>query len=85
MANDNRGPENLADILGRLFTSRGWGRQNDRLRLEPARAAVSRAEPVSSSRRSWRTAAERCEMGSCWVAAAPAKSHSWVSAERSQP
>lgn len=40
MANDNRGPENLSDILGRLFTSRGWGRKNDRLRLESAWAAA---------------------------------------------
>ncbi len=41
MANDNRGPENLSDILGRLFTSRGWGRKNDRLRLESAWAAAA--------------------------------------------
>ena len=44
MANDNRGPENLADILGRLFTSRGWGRKNDRMRLESAWAAVAGEE-----------------------------------------
>ena len=37
-ANRGKGPENLADILGRLFTSRGWGRKNDRLRLEYARS-----------------------------------------------
>ncbi|AMV30244.1 hypothetical protein VT84_37980 [Gemmata sp. SH-PL17] len=36
MGTDNRGPENIADILGKLFTSRGWGRKNDRLRLESA-------------------------------------------------
>ena len=36
MGDGNKGPENLADILGRLFTSRGWGRKNDRLRLEAA-------------------------------------------------
>lgn len=36
MADGNKGPENLADILGRLFASRGWGRKNDRLRLEMA-------------------------------------------------
>jgi len=36
MSDGSRGPENLADILGRLFTSRGWGRKNDRLRLEGA-------------------------------------------------
>ena len=41
MANDNRGPENIADILGRLFTSRGWGRKNDRLRLESAWAEAA--------------------------------------------
>jgi len=42
--NRDRGPENLADILGRLFTSRGWGRKNDRLRLESAWAAAAGAE-----------------------------------------
>lgn len=41
MANDNKGPEKLADVLGRLFTSRGWGRKNDRLRLESAWAAAA--------------------------------------------
>ena len=44
MGDDNRGPENLADILGRLFTSRGWGRKNDRLRLESAWATAAGAE-----------------------------------------
>ena len=44
MANDNKGPENLADILGRLFTSRGWGRKNDRLRLESAWATAAGEE-----------------------------------------
>jgi hypothetical protein len=29
-----RGPERLGDILSRLFTARGWGRHQDRLRLE---------------------------------------------------
>lgn len=33
--------ENLADILGKLFTSRGWGRKNDRLRLESAWAGAA--------------------------------------------
>lgn len=41
MANDNKGPENIADILGKLFTSRGWGRKNDRLRLESAWATAA--------------------------------------------
>jgi predicted nucleic acid-binding Zn ribbon protein len=30
------GPENLGDILGKLFTARGWGRQTERVRLETA-------------------------------------------------
>ena len=36
MAAGDKGPEKIADVLGRLFTSRGWGRKNDRLRLEAA-------------------------------------------------
>lgn len=36
MPDDNRGPENIADILGRLFAARGWGRKTDRMRLEAA-------------------------------------------------
>jgi hypothetical protein len=36
MADGNKGPEKISDVLGRLFTSRGWGRKNDRLRLESA-------------------------------------------------
>ncbi len=44
MANDNKGPENIADILGKLFTSRGWGRKNDRLRLESAWATAAGAD-----------------------------------------
>lgn len=30
------GPEILGDILGRLFTARGWGRRQERLHLETA-------------------------------------------------
>ena len=33
---ENRGPENLADVLARLFTARGWGRKSERVRLEQA-------------------------------------------------
>jgi predicted nucleic acid-binding Zn ribbon protein len=29
-------PERLGEILGRLFSARGWGRQQERLRLEEA-------------------------------------------------
>ena len=36
MSESNGGPEKIADILGRLFMSRGWGRKNERMRLEMA-------------------------------------------------
>lgn len=44
------GPERLSEILSRLFAARGWGRQQERLRLErvwaeavgPEYAAVTR-------------------------------------------
>ena len=32
----DQGPELLKEILSRLFTARGWGRRQDRLRLEQA-------------------------------------------------
>jgi predicted nucleic acid-binding Zn ribbon protein len=38
---EHKGPENLAEVLGRLFTSRGWGRKNDRLKLEGAWAEAA--------------------------------------------
>jgi hypothetical protein len=50
MADGSRGPENLADILGRLFMSRGWGRKNDRLRLEGAWAAAAGPELLPATR-----------------------------------
>ncbi len=50
MADGNKGPENIADILGRLFTSRGWGRKNDRLVLEAAWAAAVGPEVVAQTR-----------------------------------
>jgi predicted nucleic acid-binding Zn ribbon protein len=39
-----RGPENLAEILSRLFTARGWGRRQGRLQLEKAWEEVAGAE-----------------------------------------
>lgn len=52
MANSegNSGPENIADILGRLFTSRGWGRKNDRLRLEAAWADAAGPQLLKDTR-----------------------------------
>ncbi|MFO0822201.1 MAG: DUF721 domain-containing protein [Gemmataceae bacterium] len=46
----NKGPENIADILGRLFTSRGWGRKNERIRLESAWATAAGPELLKSTR-----------------------------------
>ena len=37
---DPKGPESLGEILSRLFTARGWGRRQDRLRLEEAWSAA---------------------------------------------
>jgi predicted nucleic acid-binding Zn ribbon protein len=33
---DDKGPELLGEILSRLFAARGWGRRQERLRLEDA-------------------------------------------------
>lgn len=36
----DKGPENLKDILSRMFTLRGWGRRSARLHLERAWVAA---------------------------------------------
>jgi predicted nucleic acid-binding Zn ribbon protein len=38
------GPEPLGEILSRLFAARGWGRRQDRLRLEEAWAEIAGPE-----------------------------------------
>src|SRR2546421_5640986 len=38
---EQRGPEPLREILSRLFAARGWGRKQERLRLEQAWAAAA--------------------------------------------
>lgn len=38
-------PENLSDVIGRLFTARGWGRLSERTRLEAAWAEVTAEWP----------------------------------------
>jgi predicted nucleic acid-binding Zn ribbon protein len=45
-----RGPEDLGEILSRLFTARGWGRRQDRLHLERAWADVAGAEFAAHTR-----------------------------------
>jgi predicted nucleic acid-binding Zn ribbon protein len=48
--NPERGPEHLAEILSRLFTSRGWGRRQDRLHLERAWAEAAGADVAPHTR-----------------------------------
>jgi predicted nucleic acid-binding Zn ribbon protein len=47
---DNKGPERLGEVLSRLFTARGWGRQQDRLRLEKAWAEAAGPEVALKTR-----------------------------------
>jgi predicted nucleic acid-binding Zn ribbon protein len=46
----DRGPEPLREILSRLFTARGWGRQQGRLRLEQAWAEAAGPEHAPHTR-----------------------------------
>ena len=50
MADANSGPENLSDVLGRLFVARGWGRVSERTRLEAAWAEVAGPELIAHTR-----------------------------------
>ena len=45
MSQSSGSPENLSDVLGRLFTARGWGRLSERTRLESAWTDVSSEWP----------------------------------------
>jgi predicted nucleic acid-binding Zn ribbon protein len=47
---DSQGPERLSEILSRLFAARGWGRQQERLRLERAWGESVGAEYTSITR-----------------------------------
>jgi predicted nucleic acid-binding Zn ribbon protein len=47
---DSQGPERLSEILSRLFAARGWGRQQERLRLERAWAEAVGADYTSITR-----------------------------------
>jgi predicted nucleic acid-binding Zn ribbon protein len=46
----DNGPELLGEILGRLFAARGWGRRQDRLRLEEAWSEVVGVEEAKHTR-----------------------------------
>ena len=47
---DSRGPEALGDILGRLFTARGWGRRQGRLHLEKVWAEAAGPDVAAHTR-----------------------------------
>ena len=47
---DPKGPERIGEILSRLFAARGWGRQQDRLRLEHAWVEAAGPEYAARSR-----------------------------------
>lgn len=38
---EGSGPENLSEILSKLFAARGWGRKTERVRLEDAWTATA--------------------------------------------
>ena len=44
------GPEPLGEILSRVFSARGWGRKQDRLRLERAWAEAAGPEYAAHTR-----------------------------------
>jgi predicted nucleic acid-binding Zn ribbon protein len=50
LTNMDKGPEPLGEILSRLFTARGWGRRQGRLRLEQAWAEAAGAEIAKHTR-----------------------------------
>jgi hypothetical protein len=45
-----RGPENLGEILSRLFTAHGWGRRQGRLHLEKAWAEAAGPQHAAQTR-----------------------------------
>ncbi len=45
----DKGPELLGEILSRLFTARGWGRRQERLRLEQAWAGAAGPEQAKQT------------------------------------
>jgi len=45
-----KGPELLGEILSRLFTARGWGRRQGRLRLEQAWAEAAGGDLAKHTR-----------------------------------
>ena len=46
----DRGPEQISEVLSRLFAERGWGRKQDRLRLEQTWAEVAGPDVAGQTR-----------------------------------
>jgi predicted nucleic acid-binding Zn ribbon protein len=46
----DKGPEPIGEILSRLFTARGWGRRQGRLRLEQAWAEAAGGQLAEHTR-----------------------------------
>ena len=44
------GPEPIGEVLSRLFIARGWGRKQDRLRLEQAWVVAAGPEAAANTR-----------------------------------
>jgi predicted nucleic acid-binding Zn ribbon protein len=47
---DCTGPEPIGEVLSRLFVARGWGRKQDRLRLESAWAVAAGPQAAANTR-----------------------------------
>jgi hypothetical protein len=47
---EKKGPELLGEVLSRVFIARGWGRKQDRLRLEQAWAEAVGPERAGQTR-----------------------------------
>ena len=45
-----KGPEKIGDILGRLFVAKGWGRKQERLKLEKSWAEAAGEEYAAHTR-----------------------------------
>lgn len=46
----DKGPEKIGDILGRLFVAKGWGRKQERLKLEKSWAEAAGEEYAAHTR-----------------------------------
>ena len=47
---ERTGPEPIGEVLSRLFVARGWGRKQDRLRLEAAWSEAAGPETAAKTR-----------------------------------